>query len=87
MPIMFCYIDPFAIDQKVYELNEETKSFTQKAVIPLIDIIRYIAEKSNNYKKIIISSDSTEMSHGYVEQIKDFIYFTYGKNNDNIEVI
>lgn len=86
MSVMFCYIDPFVIKQKVME-QSDNGLYHLKAEVPLVDIIRYLAAESKNYDKITLSANSIQMANGYASQIRDYIYLNYGLNKYDIEVI
>ena len=84
-PTLYCYIEPFVINQNVYESFGPTEEFKLKEKIPMDELIPYLALNAKDYS-IKIHSGSKSMSIGYAEEIKNYALTSYNLNNINIEV-
>ena len=84
MPIMFCYIDPFIMQQQVIKLtpgNAET-IFSGE----LYDTCRFIAAEYNNggYDRVVLKGTLAE---SVADQIRDNSKTLYGLKEIEIEVL
>lgn len=84
MPIIFCYIDPFALKQQVIKISANN---TEQIYSGSIDeISHYIAFIYNDedYQKIILKGSLAE---NIADQIRLYAMTDYNKNKIEIEVI
>ena len=85
-PMLYCYIEPFVINQNVFEREKENEDLKLKDKVPLNDIVEYMAQMSSKYY-ILVDSNSYKMSTGYVEDITDFAIVNYGFKDIQIEAV
>ena len=85
MPVIYCYIEPFVINQNIYVSNTPTEEFTLKEKVTLDTLVPYLAYNAKDYT-IRLHSSSKNLSMGYAEEITNYAMHEYNLNNINIEV-
>lgn len=84
MPVMFCYIDPFVMNQSVVELTPEDQKVLYSG--QLDEVCNYIAQEymNNKYDKVVLKGTLAE---SVADQIRAYSIMSYGYNDIEIEVI
>ena len=82
---MYCYIEPFVINQNIFISNNPTDEFKLKEKITLDNLVPYLAVNSKDYN-IRLHSESKNLSLGYADEIREYAMREYNLNNINIEV-
>lgn len=85
MPVMYCYIEPFVINQNIFISNNPIDEFKLKEKITLDNLVPYLAVNSKDYN-IRLHSASKNLSLGYADEIREYAMREYNLNNINIEV-
>ena len=84
MPIMFCYIDPFVMDQQVVKLTPGTTEvlFTGS----LDNVCQFMSNEYHNgdYNKITLTG---MLAESVAEKIRDYGKTLYDLNDIEIEVL
>ena len=89
MRIMYCYIEPWLINQNIYLMSEEETEPVINNKITLDDVPAYLATcyKNKECDKIILHGSAKMMTQQVVDDIMTFGANNFGLNDINIEVI
>lgn len=88
MRIMYCYIEPWVVEQNVYLMTDGIEPVVN-GKINLDDLPAYLATSYNNKEcdKIILHGSVKGMTERCAEDVSTYSMNNYGLNNINIEVI
>lgn len=88
MRIMYCYIEPWVVNQNVYLMNDGIEPVVTDK-INLEDLPVYLANayKEKNCDKIILHGSVKGITNQCAEDVINYGLTNYGLNNMNIEVI
>lgn len=84
MPVMYCYIDPFVMDQQVMRVLPGRTDVIFSGRIEDISDFMAVEYMNNNYEKITLEG---ALAESIAEKIEEVGLHLYGLNNMNIEVI
>lgn len=89
MSIIYCYIEPFVINQNIYLLKDGESYMEFQEKVPLEELPSYLVTSYVNNKcgQILIHSNSTEYSNKYVQDIREYALTQYGLNDINIKTV
>lgn len=84
MPIMFCHIDPFVMNQTVVEMSSDTlETIFAGSMLQIADFMAK-AYSTKKYERIILQG---QMADDIAEQIRTYALTDYNLNNIEIEVL
>ena len=84
MPIMFCYIDPFVINQQVVKLTPGDTEVIFRGSLREISDFMATEYNNGNYDRITLKGN---IADSVAEQIRNFAKLTYGLKEIKIEVL
>ena len=89
MQIMYCYIEPWILNQNVYLMNDNETVPVMTNKVPLDSVASYLATCYNNKEcdKIILHGSAKIMTEQIAEDVITYGNTNFGINNINIEVI
>lgn len=88
MRIMYCYIEPWVVQQNVYLMDDGLKP-VQLNKIDLENVANYLATSYNNHEcnKIILHGSMPALTQQFADDIIQYGLTNFGLNDINIEVI
>ncbi len=89
MRIMYCYIEPWIMDQNIYLMSDTEGEPVINNKVPLDSVPAYLATcyKNKECEKIILHGSAKLMTQQVADDITTFGLTNFGLNNINIEVI
>lgn len=84
-PVIYCYIEPFIINQNIYISNDATEEPKLAEKVTLDSLVPFLAYNAKDYN-IHLHSSSKNLTTGYADEIREYAMREYNLNNINIEV-
>lgn len=82
---MYCYIEPFIVNQNIYISNDATEEPKLIEKVALDSLVPYLAYNAKDYN-IHLHSASKSLTVGYANEVREYAMKEYNLNNINIEV-
>lgn len=87
MRMMYCYIEPWIIEQKVYTVEDDTSTPLGEVKLEELPIFLATAYSEKEYEKIVLHGSIKGIVEESVERTKTFALTNFGLNDINIEII
>ena len=84
-PVIYCYIEPFVMNQNIYISNDVTEEPKLTEKVTLDSLVPFLAYNAKNYN-IHLHSASKNLTIGYADEIREYAMREYNLNDINIEV-